>query len=182
MYVVVGTVPREPVVVLDVDGVLVDCSGRLGRSLEEVGATSVSELKGEQRKRFWEIFLSEKYIHLDKPNPVGVELARRLGAVHPVVVISGRPARLAEATIRQLKEFGVPFAAVVFRADGYYGKDHEYKERAVQALGLRVVEAHDDSEEVCKVYLKYTSRVYIWRNMRPALFGSSNMLYNLAKI
>lgn len=179
LYVVVGEVPREPVVVFDVDGVLVDCSERFKKSLEEVGARNVKELRGEQRRKFWEVFLSEKYMYLDKPNPDGVELARQLSTKYPIVVISGRPARLAEATVRQLREFGVPFTAVVFRADGYYGKDQEYKDHVVRALGLRVVEAHDDSEEVCSMYCKYTERVYIWRNLKPALFSPTSVSHNL---
>lgn len=183
MYVVYGVVPREPVVVFDIDGVLVDCSERLSKSLEEAGARSMGELRGEHRRRFWEVFLSEKYMHLDKPNNQAIELVRQLHEKHPVVIISGRPARLADATMKQLKDFGVPYDAVVFRADNYHGKDHEYKERAVRELGLRVVEAHDDSEDVCRAYCKYTSRVYIWRNhVRIPFDNGENRFIGIAKI
>ncbi|MEM4595492.1 MAG: HAD family acid phosphatase [Thermofilaceae archaeon] len=169
VYVVYGDVPRgAPCVVFDIDGVLVDCSERLKRSLEEVGASDTSELLGEKRRRFWEVFLSEKYMDADAANPEAVELAwkRRLSG-YRVVLVTGRPERLSAATFEQLRRFNVVFDAVVFRANDYRGKDHEYKRTVLEELGLRVVELHDDSEQVCAACAHLAGSVYLWRNLRP---------------
>ncbi|MEM1913588.1 MAG: hypothetical protein QW067_10645 [Thermofilaceae archaeon] len=169
VFEVYGSIPRgRGCVVFDVDGVLVDSSERLRRSLEEVGAGDVSELNGERRRRFWEIFLSEKYIELDKPNPPAVELAKkRKSEGYGLVILTGRPLKLLRKTLEQLNSYGVPYDAVIFRSDGFYGKDHEYKKRALEELGLTVVELHDDSESVCSYCAPHAKNVYIWRNLKP---------------
>lgn len=165
----VGRIPPGRCVLFDVDGVLVDSSARLSASLAEVGARSIDELRDPStRSRFWEVFLSEKYIHLDRPNPTAVELLRRRREEgYGIVVVTGRPYRLSSATLRQLDELGVPYDAVVFRFDDYFGKDREYKLRVLEELGIDAAEAHDDSPEVCRAYSARVERVYCWRGLRP---------------
>jgi Predicted phosphatases len=121
IYVVYGgSIPKRTVVVFDIDGVLVDCSERLEKSLEEVGATKDDlEHSPEARRRFWRVFLSEKYMHLDRPVDAAVELLRERRKSYGVVIVTGRPKTLLKPTIKQLEDFGIPFDAVVFRAQGY---------------------------------------------------------------
>lgn len=163
--VVVGTVPQKRCVVFDLDGVLIDSSARLRRSLEEVGVGSMEELRDpELRRRFWDVFLSDRYIHLDTPNRRAVEaLVRRREEGYGVVIITGRPYRMARSTLRQLEEFGIPYDAIVFRSDSYRGKDHEYKVTAIAELALDVAEAHDDSPDVCAAYSRVVKSVVCWR-------------------
>lgn len=155
----------EPAVVYDVDGVLVDNTERLKRSLEELGAPSIDSL-GTRKREFWELFLSEKYIHLDKPVQAAIDLAREKSKKHPIVIITGRPEKLARATLEQLKNFGIPYNAVIFRGDSSYVKDYELKDLAVRELAIDVLEAHDDSLEVCKTMLRHARHgVYWWRSI-----------------
>lgn len=140
-----------------------DSSARLSATLSEIGARSFGELSGERRWRFWEVFLSTKYIHLDRPNPVAIELAKeRKREGYGIVIVTGRPARLRDVTLVQLTSFGVPFDLLVMREDNFFAKDHEYKRIVVEGLRLRIAEAHDDSPDVCEAYKRYARRVYLW--------------------
>ena len=163
-YTVYGEVVSErPVALFDIDGVLVDCTTRLQRSLEEVGATKDDlDRNPEARRRFWRVFLSEKYMHLDRPVEVATRLLKERKKRYSIVIVTGRPEALLRPTIRQLEDFGVPFDAVVFRAQGYFGKDHEYKLRVVESLNLDVVEVHDDSPEVCRRMLHISRNGVFW--------------------
>ncbi|MEM4584198.1 MAG: HAD family acid phosphatase [Ignisphaera sp.] len=178
VFEVYGSIPRDrECVVFDVDGVLIDNSERLRRSLEEVGARDISELNGERRRRFWEIFLSEKYIILDKPNQLAIELAKkRKSEGYAVVVLTGRPMRLMKKTLEQLDSYGVPYDAVIFRTENNYTKDHEYKRKVIEELGLNVIELHDDSEQVCSACVSSAKNIYIWRNLRPEPYTSPAQL------
>jgi len=142
---------RPKAVVFDIDGVLVDSSRRFNKALEEVGAKDPKELTGEKRKRFWEVFLSEKYLHLDNPNEEYVERLREYRAQgYKIIILTGRPERLRRATEEQLRRFGVEYDEIVFRPEGDYSKDHEFKARELAKLMQRyTIEAvYDDSEAV----------------------------------
>lgn len=174
-YVVVGSIPSHNIVIFDIDGVLVDNTDRLKKSLEEIGVSNFAELNNEVKKKFWDIFLSPKYIDLDKPNRVAVDWAwRKHREGYGIVVLTGRPGRLSEHTIAQLKGFNIPYHAVIFRPDNVFIKDHAFKENVVRDIRARIVEAHDDSEEVCRMYSRYSEKVYFWRNMKPTLFYDKN--------
>lgn len=166
-YVIVGSVAKAKCVVFDLDGVLIDSSARFARSLEEIGAKGADDLRDPgTRRRFWEVFLSEKYMSLDRPNPRALELLKKRRAEgYGIIIVTGRPAKLADATLRQLEEFGIPYDAITFRSYSYFGKDHEYKLSVLTDLRLSVAEAHDDSSEVCKAYSSLTERVYCWKNL-----------------
>ncbi len=68
------------IAVFDLDGVVVDSEARLRAALEAVGAEGLGGLRGAARRRFWEVFLSEGLLGLDRPNPAG----RGLPAGHGV--------------------------------------------------------------------------------------------------
>ncbi|MEM1842249.1 MAG: HAD family acid phosphatase [Ignisphaera sp.] len=169
VFEVYGSIPRDrECVVFDIDGVLIDNSERLRKSLEEVGARDVSELSGEKKWRFWEIFLSDKYIDLDKPNPQAIELVKKKKSEgYRIVILTGRPAKMMKKTIEQLDRYGIPYDVVIFRSNDFHGKDYEYKKKVLEELNLNVIELHDDSAHVCLECLPYAKNVYIWKNLEP---------------
>ncbi|QOJ78845.1 hypothetical protein IG193_08890 [Infirmifilum lucidum] len=144
--------PPGRVYVFDVDGVLVDASERLREALERVGARGASspdELEPWARQRFWELFLSEELLALDRPREVGIRLLLdRLGR-GVVLVLTGRPYRLYRVTLRELSGFGVPVEKVILsmRPRGDRRRDVEFK-ASVLARIPDVAEVHDDEPGV----------------------------------
>lgn len=162
-YVVKLLRPFEgPASVFDIDGVLVDSSERFKRSLEYVGVDRFEDL-GSRKREFWEVFLSDRLIHLDKPVPEALSALMDAAGRGPVVIITGRPERMASATMDQLRSMGAVFNAIIFRSNNSYMKDYELKDLVVRELGIDVLEAHDDSPEVCRKMLEHARRgVYCW--------------------
>ena len=85
----------------DLDGVLVDCSERYRLCLQEAN--------GKRNKRFWECFLSEKYMDLDQPNTETIETLReyyRRG--YRIIILTGRVKEKQEnKTKQQLKQYNI---------------------------------------------------------------------------
>lgn len=173
-YVQVGTIPdSDNVVVFDIDGVLIDCTERLKLSLSELGVNNLSEINKTLKKKFWEIFLSPKYIDYDTPNPEAIDWCRkRHREGYSILLLTGRPENLITHTVNQLNRFNTPYHSIVFRPTGVFEKDYVFKENVIKELGMRVVELHDDSEDVCKTLAKYCLRVYLWRNLKPTLYST----------
>ena len=171
LFVVEGDVEKlrkSPVVIFDLDGVLIDSSERFNKSLEEAGITKEEFDKDPKaRGRAWRIFLSEKYIHLDKPVEEAIKLLKERkekGAV--ILIITGRPETLKTTTIDQLKRFGIPYDVIVFRSRDNFMKDHKYKKYVLDTLKIvRIIEAHDDSPEVCEMYAKYAEHICCWHSI-----------------
>jgi len=158
------------IVIFDLDGVLVDNTERLRESLSEVaekysiqienineciknmrkyGLDSVIQ-SSRARREFWNTFLSEKYIHLDKPREVGIELLNEaVGEGKYVIILSGRTDNLLEATRRQLRDFNIHYDMLVMRKLGVFAKDHEFKLNFINnVLDGKVYKIHDDSPRV----------------------------------
>jgi len=162
-YIVVGDIGKlkgREVVVFDLDGVLVDSSHRYSLSLAEVdpSASSHIDLPKDRRNQFWRIFLSEKYMHLDKPVQTAIELLNKRRERFPVVIITGRTNNMLNATLDQLKRFGIEFDALIMRRLGVYLKDYEFKEHVIKELNLSIAELHDDSTDIIDALHKYASR------------------------
>ncbi len=97
---------RDKICVLDLDGVVFDVSYRL--SIAE------AEARGD-KKLFWQIFLREDLMDLDKPREAGIEAARRcLENGHHVLFLTGRPERLLEKTIEQIQRVGIKLGGNVY--------------------------------------------------------------------
>jgi len=162
-YIVVGgpeKVLGKEVVVFDLDGVLIDSSERYRLALAEVDSNAKShvDLPKDKRNQFWRVFLSEKYMHLDKPVPEAIEMLNKRRERFPIVIITGRTDNMLSKTLDQLRRFGIEFDVLVMRRVGVYQKDYEFKERVVKELGLSIAELHDDSTDIIDVLHKYTSR------------------------
>ena len=113
------------VIVSDIDGTVLDVEPRIAAVLNELGverpageAIRVSRaLTGKQRDRFYDLFLSNKYLHLDQPIPAAVE---QIGALQhetglPLVYLSGRLANMSRETLAALTELGLPFETALLR-------------------------------------------------------------------
>ena len=137
--------------VFDLDGVLIDVSERLARCLKESG--------GRKDRVFWNCFLSSKYMYLDKPNTELVEYVRKLKQLgYRIIIVTGRRRDTQlDATIAQLRAFGVPFDELYMREPNDYRKDHEFKTDIVKRLlekGYEITEVWDDSERVVEAMKK----------------------------
>jgi len=134
---------KPKAVVFDLDGVLVDSSERY-RLCE-------SEAAGD-RRRFWDCFLSEKYMDLDRPRPEYVEALKRYAAQgYRIIIVTGRVRETQEAkTLRQLRDWGVEFHEIYFRSRGDYRKDFEFKSEIVKKLSqrYRIEAVFEDSKPV----------------------------------
>ena len=146
---------RRKVAFVDIDGTLVDTQERYNMCLQEVGAKSLDELRGERRSAFWNCFQSEKYMNLDKPNWRVINYVndlKRLG--FKIKVLSGRMESQREATIDQLARYGVQYDELILRKDKDFRKDYEYKGEIILnhvRQGWEVI-VIDDSKAVRDVY------------------------------
>ncbi|MHA1581779.1 MAG: hypothetical protein ACTSYM_04690 [Candidatus Baldrarchaeia archaeon] len=64
--------------------------------------------------------------------------------------MSGRPKRLRDGTVAQLKKWNVPYDEVFLRDNNSYEKDGVFKAKVIKRLlekGYRIVEVHDDFVE-----------------------------------
>jgi len=136
-------------VIFDLDGVLVDSSERFKRCESESGG---------DRRRFWDCFLSEKYMDLDRPRPEYVELAKRYAAQgFAVIIVTGRvEEKQRSKTIQQLTQWGVTFSEIYFRQKNDYRKDHELKTEIIRRLSsrYRIVAVYEDSQAVAEALKK----------------------------
>jgi len=163
-YVVVGELKKiagREVVVFDLDGVLVDNTERYRLSLADVdpSAQSHEDLPRDKRSQFWRIFLSDRYIEYDRPIHKAIEmLNRRREKGYPIVIVTGRTDNMMNATLEQLKAFGIEYDALIMRRTGIYIKDYDFKGRTVDSLNLQIYEIHDDSADVIAALHHYASR------------------------
>jgi len=134
---------KPKAVVFDLDGVLVDSSERFKLCESESGG---------DRRRFWECFLSEKYMDLDRPVEKYIQILKSYAAQgYRVIIITGRVRETQEAkTLRQLSEWGITYHEIYFRSRGDYRKDFEYKSEVVRNLSkkYRIEAVFDDSKAV----------------------------------
>ncbi len=170
-----GSGERRKTVVFDVDNTLVDSNERFRKSLEEVAGrpvNSLDDLNPEERRRFWEVFLSPKYIELDKPLEKGIsEIRDRAEKGYYIVILTGRPERLRIHTEMQLRKFGVPFHKLIMRSDNDYRQDYEYKVEKLGMLqndGHEVVEFHEDLDRTVEAVRK----TYPWIRVCHHKMGS----------
>lgn len=97
---------RSKICILDLDGVVFDVSHRL--SIAE------TEARGD-KKLFWQIFLREDLMEFDKPREAGIEAVKKcLENGYHVLFLTGRPERLLEKTIEQLRRIEIDLGGNVY--------------------------------------------------------------------
>jgi len=145
--------------IFDLDGVIFDSSERFRKALEETGV-SEEEFRSDYRKRsrVWEVFLSDKYIELDRVNPeaIGYILKAKMIGLD-IVLLTGRPAKMLEKTVEMLRKNNIEYNVLIMRANNDRSKDHEFKTRVIKKLietRIEVYEVYDDSEDVIKAVLR----------------------------
>lgn len=145
--------------IFDLDGVIFDSSERFRKALEEA-SVSEEEFRSDYKKRarVWEVFLSGKYIELDRVNPevFGYILKAKMTGLD-IVLLTGRPAKMQEKTVEMLRKNNIEYNILIMRANNDRSKDHEFKARVIKKLaeaGIEVYEIHDDSEDVIKAVLR----------------------------
>ena len=139
------------ILILDLDGTVVDTTKRFEMCLREVNANSLNELKGKQRSAFWNCFQSPKFMNLDEPNYRVIEFVKALkNKGYLVHIVSGRTENQLEATLEQLNKYNVPYDKITVRRPNDFRKDFEFKGEVINAY---VREGHeviivDDSPDV----------------------------------
>mgnify|MGYP000704592924 FL=1 len=141
--------------VFDIDGVIFDISARIRATLEELGVDSIDRVKRNPKLRikFWKIFLSPKYMYLDKPRFDVINYMHKLKEEgYKIIIVTGRVLESqGEETEKQLKKYNVPYDEIYFRRKRDKRKDYEFKTSIIQWLifrGYEIIEVHEDSEEV----------------------------------
>jgi hypothetical protein len=150
------------VIVCDIDGTVVDVTGRIEACLREIGVAPVPDaqvaanaLKGKDRSRFFDVFLSEKYTRLDTPVPEIVAAVRDLQAVSglPVVFLSGRPESMKKSTRQVLNETGLAYNALILRPISQrMRKTTDFKVDAVKRRAYDPKHVLDDDAEILAAF------------------------------
>jgi phosphoglycolate phosphatase-like HAD superfamily hydrolase len=146
------------VIICDIDGTVLDVSDRIAAVLMEIGidpsekpSRVADTLQPPHRSRFYDLFLSEKYAHLDKPVPEVVAYLRdlQLSAGLPVVFLSARPDAMKRSTLAAIKALDVPYKEVVLRPwSQRFRKTTEFKVDAVQKRGYAPKHILDDDADI----------------------------------
>lgn len=142
---------KKEVVIFDIDNTLIDVSERYRKSLEEAELDPyipVHKQSYERRKKFWDIFLSEKYIDDDKPDKENINLLEtKYAEGYGIILLTGRPIKMIDITEKQLKRFGIPYDLLIMRPPNNKEPDKTLKPRIISKLldsGLEVIEYHED--------------------------------------
>ena len=98
--------PRRKICIFDLDGVVFDVSQRL--------AIAESEAR-DDKELFWNIFLREDLMDLDKPRKAGIEAIQKcIEKGYYVLLLTGRPDRLIDKTKEQLERLGITLGENIY--------------------------------------------------------------------
>ena len=146
------------VIICDIDGTVLDVTDRIAAVLQEIGIdpsgkpSQVADmLQPPHRSRFYDLFLSEKYTHLDKPVPEVVTYLRdlQLSTGLPVVFLSARPDAMKRSTLAAIKALDVPYKEVVLKPwRQRFRKTTEFKVDAVQKRAYTPRHILDDDADI----------------------------------
>jgi tRNA nucleotidyltransferase (CCA-adding enzyme) len=117
------------VIVLDVDGTLVNVDARASSAFHAIGMEvepgdwedKMAELDYETKDKFLRLFLSDKYAKMDKPYTDVFDFVKRLVDREdlPVVLLTGRPdtMRHTDSVATMLMHHGIPVSEVIQRPE-----------------------------------------------------------------
>jgi hypothetical protein len=150
------------VIICDIDGTVLDVNDRIAAVLKEIGVEAgefpsrvADTLQRPYRSRFYDLFLSEKYTHLDKPVPEVVAYLRDLHASTglPLVYLSGRPDWMKRSTVTALDGLGLDYHEIVLRPRRQrMRKTTEFKVDAVQSRNYEPKHILDDDAEILSAF------------------------------
>ncbi len=173
------------VVVLDIEGVLIDVSERIKRCIKEVNkkfrisARNINELKGEARRYFWEYFMSTRYLDLDKPILCNIELAKELQRQYKLILITGAFCNVAKVHKKKLERFGLKFT-MFCRPIGNKLPASIFKREIIKKLvskGYEIVMIFDDNEKVCRILSQYSRMTYLVKGCERRLVKRSELKF-----
>lgn len=152
---------NRKIIIYDIDNTLVDASERYKLSLIESGLDpniNIRKIPISERNKFWKVFLSNKYMHLDKPDHQEIKkLNSKYGAGYGIILVTGRPETLKKDTIEQLMQFGIKYHALIMRPKNNREPDRIYKVKLIKEMinmGLDIVEYHEDDPATVKIIKK----------------------------
>lgn len=102
----------------------------------------------------WDIAHNIEFVKEDKPNLPMIDLAKKYKKDgFKVVIITGRPEFIREATENWLKKYGIEYDALYMRLKNeHYIKAVDYKRRIYQSYLDDVFCAYDDDEEIIQMW------------------------------
>jgi len=166
-----GNYRGKEAIVYDIDNTLLDVRERYWRSIEEAGGDplrSMSKLRKNIKEKFWKIFLSDKYLHLDKPHKKTIEeVNRKFDNGYIIILITGRPEYMRDATIEQLKKYNVKYHILIMRPNDNREPDYVYKPKALSSLvkeGLNIIEYHEDDDKTINILKKLYPTIKIFKH------------------
>jgi len=132
-------------VIVDIDGTLADCSHR-------------EHFVRRGRKKWKKFFEAAR---LDKPRLDVLKQVRELARQHRIHLVTGRPERYREQTLRWLNHYRVPFASLHMRETGDHRPDDEVKEDILNAHfdKGRIELVIDDRPRVIRMWQRHGLKV-----------------------
>ncbi|WXG44735.1 MAG: hypothetical protein WED04_12010 [Promethearchaeati archaeon SRVP18_Atabeyarchaeia-1] len=161
----------ERFLVTDLDNSLIDSRARFNRAVSEATGcpltasppvTDLKILRKEQRNKFYDVFLSGRYMDLDVPVKGSVEVLNRLKfAGLGIIYLTGRHHSrgnsLKSETLKTMLHYGYPMpdkaGVMLYLKPDKMSSTHEFKRRALERLARRIdlVVGVDDEPEDVKV-------------------------------
>lgn len=149
------------VIVVDVDGTLVDVSARAVQSFKDMGVEvsadnwegELKKMKGPPKGQFFKSFLSDKYTDLDVPYQNVINFVKKMSDETnlPVVILTGRPSHMkhTQTVANMLSEKGIPIKDVLSRgrSEGFM-KTPQLKVSLLKTNGYKVHFALDDEPRI----------------------------------
>jgi len=146
------------IILYDIDNTLIDVSERYRMSLRESGLDpniNIRKIPPNERNKFWKVFLSNKYMHLDKPDEQEIKnLNEKYDTGYGIILITGRSETLRKDTLEQLRRFGIKYHALIMRPKNNREPDKIYKVELIREMvnmGLDIVEYHEDDPATVKI-------------------------------
>ena len=146
------------VIISDIDGTVLDVEPRLAAVLRELGVEPGGDtirvsrtLPRKLRDRFYNLFLSDTYINLDRPIAPAVDELRSIHASTglPIVYLSGRLTSMRKATRAALEAIGLPFEELILKPDSARMRGTaEWKVSAIREHGYDPEHIFDDDSDV----------------------------------
>ena len=165
-----------PIIIFDLEGVLIDNSERLNYALSIIGARSIDAIPLRQRSRFWRIFLDlELAKRMDRVNDFGLQILSERSGNNRIAIVSGTTREIGSYQLDLIRRraselsLNIRIDFVFLRPKGSKERAVVFKERILRWLLLEddVAEIHDDEEEIVEMAKKYGVKGVLWRNLRP---------------
>lgn len=135
------------VALIDMDGVIADTHHR------EWIIDNIKSVPKEKKQARWDMF--HRFMNLDEPlNGIIIDV-NSIPIDTLIIILTGRPEKYKEETLKQLKQWGVRYDHLIMRKNGDKQSAVHMKKRAamnMMEIGLDIVKAYDDRADICEMY------------------------------